>query len=180
MMGKHQPWQWADGPVDAQAEHIELRHGDAGSTSCEDWLPIARIGRSTDRCFPVQWLIEGDSAERRAILADARRDWRIRMLEQVALHSMAAGDAAELETLSFGSTQKNLSHYLLTSGWRYWAAEVAFDIADTSRTPVPAGMRALGITSSFSADDLIAAGANWTAPDLAHVPQTVWEGDGSR
>ncbi len=79
-----------------------------------------------------------------SVLADARRDWRIRMLEQVALHSMAAGDAAELETLSFGSTQKNLSHYLLTSGWRYWAAEVAFDIADTSRTPVPAGMRALG------------------------------------
>lgn len=78
------------------------------------------------------------------VLIDACRDWRIRRLEQVALHSMAAGDAAELEILSFGSTRKNLSHYLLASGWRYWAAEVAFDISDTSRTPIPAGMRVLG------------------------------------
>ena len=78
------------------------------------------------------------------VLADARSDRRIRILEQVALHSMTAGDGAELEALSFGSTQKNLSHYLLASGWRYWASEVAFDVSDMSRTPVPAGMRALG------------------------------------
>lgn len=34
-----------------------------------------------------------------------------------------------------------------------------------------AGMRALGITSSFSAAALAAAGADWTSPDLAHVPE---------
>jgi len=39
-----------------------------------------------------------------------------------------------------------------------------------------AGMRALGITSSFSADALSAAGADWTAPGLAHVPEAVWGG----
>ena len=39
-----------------------------------------------------------------------------------------------------------------------------------------AGMRALGITSSFSAGALRAAGADWTAPDLAHVPEGVWGG----
>lgn len=39
-----------------------------------------------------------------------------------------------------------------------------------------AGMRALGITSSFSAGVLMAAGADWTAPDLGHVPEGVWRG----
>ena len=39
-----------------------------------------------------------------------------------------------------------------------------------------AGMRALGITSSFSAAALAAAGADWTALDLAHVPAGVWSG----
>ncbi|MBU4365918.1 MAG: HAD-IA family hydrolase [Kiritimatiellae bacterium] len=39
-----------------------------------------------------------------------------------------------------------------------------------------AGMRALGITSSFSAAALSAAGADWTAPDLGHVPAAVWSG----
>lgn len=37
-----------------------------------------------------------------------------------------------------------------------------------------AGMRALGLTSSFSAAVLAAAGADWTALDLAHVPEAVW------
>ena len=36
-----------------------------------------------------------------------------------------------------------------------------------------AGMRALGITSTFSAAVLGAAGADWTAPDLAHVPEDI-------
>jgi len=37
-----------------------------------------------------------------------------------------------------------------------------------------AGMRAMGITSSFGAAALRAAGAEWTAPDLGHVPETIW------
>ncbi|MBU0713884.1 MAG: HAD-IA family hydrolase [Verrucomicrobia bacterium] len=40
-----------------------------------------------------------------------------------------------------------------------------------------AGMRALGITSSFSDGALRAAGADWTAPDLEDVPQAVWDGN---
>jgi len=35
---------------------------------------------------------------------------------------------------------------------------------------VSGGMRALGLTTSFSADTLTAAGASWVAPDLAHMP----------
>lgn len=33
-----------------------------------------------------------------------------------------------------------------------------------------AGMRALGLTTSFKEDVLKSAGADWTAPDLAHLP----------
>jgi beta-phosphoglucomutase len=36
-----------------------------------------------------------------------------------------------------------------------------------------AGARCLGLTTSFKADVLRAAGADWTAHDLAHVPQDV-------
>jgi HAD superfamily hydrolase (TIGR01509 family) len=36
-----------------------------------------------------------------------------------------------------------------------------------------AGARCLGLTTSFSAGALRAAGADWTAPDLAHVPVDV-------
>jgi HAD superfamily hydrolase (TIGR01509 family) len=36
-----------------------------------------------------------------------------------------------------------------------------------------AGARCLGLTTSFSTDALRDAGADWTAPDLAHVPQGV-------
>ncbi|HAU38770.1 MAG TPA: HAD family phosphatase [Phycisphaerales bacterium] len=38
-----------------------------------------------------------------------------------------------------------------------------------------AGARCLGLTTSFSAEELLAAGAAWTAPDLAHVPPDVLE-----
>ncbi|MBN1591496.1 MAG: HAD-IA family hydrolase [Pirellulales bacterium] len=36
-----------------------------------------------------------------------------------------------------------------------------------------AGARCLGLTTSFSAEQLREAGADWTAPDLAHVPNDV-------
>jgi beta-phosphoglucomutase-like phosphatase (HAD superfamily) len=38
-----------------------------------------------------------------------------------------------------------------------------------------AGARCLGITSSFWAERLAAAGADWTAPDLEGVPDQVLE-----
>lgn len=38
---------------------------------------------------------------------------------------------------------------------------------------VRAGAACLGLTTSFSAEELAAAGARWTAPDLAHVPAEV-------
>lgn len=51
------------------------------------------------------------------------------------------------------------------------------DAPNGIRAAQAAGMRALGITSTFGADVLRKAGAEWTAPDLAHVPPAVWAGD---
>lgn len=59
------------------------------------------------------------------------------------------------------------------------AALVIEDAPNGIQAAKAAGMRALGITSSFSAADLAATGADWIAPDLAHVPEAVWSG-GSR
>ena len=36
-----------------------------------------------------------------------------------------------------------------------------------------AGSKCLGVSTSFCAGDLLAAGADWIAPDLAHVPPEV-------
>lgn len=37
-----------------------------------------------------------------------------------------------------------------------------------------AGARCLGLTTSFDEPTLRAAGADWTAPDLEHVPPAIW------
>jgi HAD superfamily hydrolase (TIGR01509 family) len=50
---------------------------------------------------------------------------------------------------------------------------VVEDAVNGCKAAKAAGMRCLGITSSFDADTLAAAGADWTAPDLAHVPEAM-------
>jgi len=40
----------------------------------------------------------------------------------------------ELEETKFGTTKKNLSHYLLADGFRYWLSEALFDLLDNSRS----------------------------------------------
>ena len=56
------------------------------------------------------------------------------------------------------------------------AALVIEDAPNGIQAAQAADMHALGITSSFSAGALRAAGADWTAPDLAHVPEGMWGG----
>ena len=50
---------------------------------------------------------------------------------------------------------------------------VVEDAPNGIRAGRAAGARCLGLTTSFNADALRAAGADWTAPDLAHVPAEV-------
>ena len=50
---------------------------------------------------------------------------------------------------------------------------VVEDAPNGIRAGKAAGAMCLGLTTSFSVADLQAAGADWTAPDLAHVPGAV-------
>ena len=77
-------------------------------------------------------------------VARSRRDPRVRLLEAMALHSLLASGDRELSSTRFGSTFMNLSHYLISDGWRYWRAELAYDVADVSRAPPPPYLRKLG------------------------------------
>lgn len=49
-------------------------------------------------------------------------------------------------------------------------ALVVEDAVNGVRAAKAAGARCLGLTTSFDAQTLLDAGADWTAPDLAHVP----------
>lgn len=51
-------WRWEEGSVDSSAEHIELRYGDSSHAGCDQWTPVALIGRPTGCVFPVQWLAD--------------------------------------------------------------------------------------------------------------------------
>lgn len=77
-----------------------------------------------------------------SVARDHARDWRIRVLVRVALRVMTAAGADELETIPFGSTHKNLSHYLLRTDPAYLAEEVVFDLLHAA--PDGAGRFPLG------------------------------------
>jgi hypothetical protein len=62
------------------------------------------------------------------LLQAAQAQWRTRKLEQVALHSMFSGGAAEMEDRFLGSTLKNLAHYFLADGLSFYLNEAAFDL----------------------------------------------------
>lgn len=62
------------------------------------------------------------------------RDYgRTAMLVRSSLNAMAGGGARELEQTKFGTTIKNISHYLISLRPAYWLAEVRYDLADRSR-----------------------------------------------
>lgn len=65
--------------------------------------------------------------------ANGRGYGRTAMLVRSSLNAMAGGGAQELEQTKFGTTIKNISHYLISIGPAYWIAELRYDLADRSR-----------------------------------------------
>lgn len=63
-----------------------------------------------------------------SVARDHARDWRIRALVGIAARVMTAAGADELETIAFGSTRKNVSHYLLRTDPAYLLEELVFDL----------------------------------------------------
>jgi hypothetical protein len=58
------------------------------------------------------------------------RDWRVRILVAIAERSLFGGDGQELEEQRFGSTLKNIGHYLMASGHDFRREELRFDLMD--------------------------------------------------
>jgi hypothetical protein len=79
-----------------------------------------------------------------AVRLDAEADARLRWLVGVGLRCMTDGGPAELESRAFGTTLKNLSHYVLAGGLRYWLSEAVFDLTDVSGADLPPALRAAG------------------------------------
>lgn len=75
---------------------------------------------------------------------DATTDWRVRTLYRVARRSLTLGGERELEAMRFGSTAKNMSHYLLRASPHYWLTEALFDLTDLSALPADSFWRRWG------------------------------------
>lgn len=79
------------------------------------------------------------------LLQELQDSWRIRRLVQMAERTIFGGGAVELEDQLFGSTVKNMSHYLIASGPRYWLSELWFDATDVSAAGLPDWVQRLGL-----------------------------------
>lgn len=75
---------------------------------------------------------------------DAARDWRLGALRALALRSMARSGEREIEAVRFGTTAKNVSHYLIRTAPAYLAAELRYDLADFSSVRPDSSWRRLG------------------------------------
>lgn len=58
---------------------------------------------------------------------------RTAILVRSSLSAMSGGGERELEQTKFGTTIKNISHYLISLRPAYWIAELRYDLADRSR-----------------------------------------------
>jgi hypothetical protein len=75
-------WSWGEGVVDVQAEHIELRYGDAAKSDYRQWVLLALIGKPTNNVFPVSWLMTcGDPSDEQMIDA-ARKELDFYLVEK--------------------------------------------------------------------------------------------------
>lgn len=70
-----------------------------------------------------------------AVARDAGQDWRIRALVHIGMRVLAGSGEREIEAVSFGTTRKNISHYLIRSSPRYLWSELIFDLHDVSGMP---------------------------------------------
>ncbi|MBB6427181.1 nucleotidyltransferase family protein [Sphingopyxis sp. JAI128] len=114
-------------------------HGLLHSWSRLKWLidyelirPAATRGRA--RRVPIRVADRlGDKLFSSPTRPMARGYSRTEMLVRSSLNAMAGGGAQELEQTKFGTTIKNISHYLISIRPAYWIAEFRYDLADRSR-----------------------------------------------
>jgi hypothetical protein len=115
-------------------------HGLLHSWSRLKWLidyELIRQDRERERGSPVAIRVAdrlGDTLfAARGAPPTERGFGRTAMLVRSSLNAMAGGGRQELEQTKFGTTIKNMSHYLISLRPAYWLAEVRYDLADRSR-----------------------------------------------
>lgn len=91
----------------------------------------ARVGRAAALALMLCGNLLGLPIPRK-IIADFNADWRLRVLYSLACRVSLGGGDTEIEASATVTTVKNLSHYLLSDGWRFWLREASFDLADMS------------------------------------------------
>lgn len=69
---------------------------------------------------------------------------RVRILVWIAERSLFAGNGQELEEQRFGSTLKNLGHYLMASGHQFRREELRFDLMDLPAAGLDDNFRRFG------------------------------------
>ncbi len=69
---------------------------------------------------------------------------RVRILVSIAERSLFAGNGQELEEQRFGSTLKNLGHYLMASGAHFRREELRFDLMDLPAAGLSDNFRRFG------------------------------------
>jgi hypothetical protein len=75
-------WRWEQGEVDEQQAYIELRHGNAGTTSYANWTPIALLAKPKGHVFKVKWLVQQVSADYKSMLADVGESLNFYLVEK--------------------------------------------------------------------------------------------------
>lgn len=77
-------------------------------------------------------------------LRDWGRDVRLRIMVRLGVRMLIECGPRELEDIRFGSTRKNMAHYLLSSSPRYLLREFRYDLGDASNVPPPPSIAWLG------------------------------------
>lgn len=134
------------------AEFDAFVSADAGGAGDADALWTAAGGRqarhAAAQAFVLRAQLLGKPAPRgvERLHAASRR---LRWLVALALRSALAGGSTEMEDRPLGSTAKNISHYLLAGGARYWLHELRYDLGDDRAAP-PGAARRFGVAGRLA------------------------------
>lgn len=133
---------------------LMLATGPDGSATLYESLTVHEGRRALAQALMLAHLLFDVPLPER-VARDHAQDWRVRMLVSSAIKVMSAAGAAELETMAFGSTRKNLSHYLIRNSPGYLAEEMVFDLVHAG--PDQAGGFPLARLTGWFGRHLVAA-----------------------
>ena len=70
-------WRWVEGSVNTGQDHVAITYGKIrpnGPIGRNDFTPVALVAAPRGKTFEVQFLVKGDSAKNRRMLAEVRKE----------------------------------------------------------------------------------------------------------